>query len=1687
MDFIPYNSGGQYRMSDFVAYIPDFLKTEPDVVSLLQCMSDYLNNAYRNLRSTTEFELVRICTDTNLYSVKANMNALHEMFGTASARGEWVDFISVPRNNAKTDAVLGNASAEYPVAIRYAGEHADILPVASSLGISSETADGHVVYVTFTDGKTLAYYYDRESDSLIIDPMGTSQDPFDGSSNNPERMLSLKISDVGDVETRYLKKNGGIVYREVFFRIHIDDRKSIPNQATGTVTMPGTKEEPTDVLVDYMDRCSQSGDNYRSAMSFSDTTWKNWKDGYPTGMFYFRETSETNLMKVGADNGVLASDPAGTGSVERYAVTSLESIAGTVKVTLPVPPTVYNDGFCYLVNRKTGLRLGEFRMSLDTPVPGMCVGGKYSLILKPTKAVNIPSDTADVDLVVVPLFGTAMSLDGSKERLVLRWTSQLPMCGSSLITGKQVRFVSAAMFGDDSPVVPGFTPSLALCTGSTIFLPNASLMAGDLVYCKDTLWEGVAKIAYGGTAVTVSGQVVYKYVLADGVICRNVEELYNEGARIDIYRVTGGLATVSLEDCSVATVVGCGGITEYVVLADSNDLTVRHLLKVESVSDGMMKFTCSHLDCGKSYFVYPITVGKDYAGNVVSYIYDDECVGAILGYYSGAAMLTAGYAIGTDSETGSTALFEIYDPVPLFDGAGVYAAGDTVFYDGKLYVAGYGTSISDGETPSSSSAFREDRVSRFAYQWKTVRNAFIPYCGPFSPLEYGEEPDYSSGMAHVILPMYIRKVDDIRLKFGARDREYMYYPYTIDKSKRTRNGFVEIHSSDLWSDIVDSDLLNFVDAKVPYTVLRRGYAPELLNDVDSITAVNNHDGSWTVNVVSSGHGLITGVEVSLSGIVSGNGDEFDDAIFNLMDVRITVLDGDRFTYTVSPSTDYREMNMVAVSADEPVGKCVYSRKYHYDVVGAEVGESTGTVSHYVRFEAPYAEGVLLPGDKIEIIGGKFVTADGTDVEIAEGTYEVISDPDQTATDTDKYICVECPVSVQGETHLFPVGITRLLEAPVDGDLVYDGTSIWKVNAGEWERVDRKGLVTPVSIFARENFVDVSVTNPAISEGEMVTAKSIRYMGDGLAMVELSHPIDYISRDNAEFIEGSMEVRISNVYPTEYNGWHVIKTVYGPSYFAIAVNDANGLIDGAPVDNRSIEVRPGTWYHYDAERIAWDKVSSKATYSVANTVIGAHNGDSGVGENVGRTYVETSLPHGLRVGDNILFDISGSAITEFNSDSTVSSIVAGLCEARVVSVTGDTRFAVEGAVAGNITTGKTTVCRGWLLTKPGDNLKLLEGTYSKELASYDGKQVKFSDGNIVVLAAQEIPVEMGSWKVVGNSTWVPVRKKRVLKISELSVDMRRNPDYDQESENGMQSEYEYTPVDHVTAMKTCASTRMNFMVFRRFARNYNFSNVSLENIDTTNSTLLQFSSKYDYGSVAPRSDLAEGFDGIPDMGYPLVEKVERLSYLRDASVIDFSLIEYLGRFMGYDIATLAKNIEQNQMYNSVEERVEAVRRSVENLPQYYSLGGTETGLDMMLSAFGIIGKAITKWTEISNPYGELISSEEVDSRRAYDPATGEVWVPTPHIDLEIPIEDVSGVSVSGVDAISDLKNNIRSFKPINVVFDDIVMTIKSEINMVASLTCGEGKIYSNQSALLVNGNPDTVELDDTSAFSARCTI
>jgi hypothetical protein len=197
-----------------------------------------------------------------------------------------------------------------------------------------------------------------------------------------------------------------------------------------------------------------------------------------------------------------------------------------------------------------------------------------------------------------------------------------------------------------------------------------------------------------------------------------------------------------------------------------------------------------------------------------------------------------------------------------------------------------------------------------------------------------------------------------------------------------------------------------------------------------------------------------------------------------------------------------------------------------------------------------------------------------------------------------------------------------------------------------------------------------------------------------------------------------------------------------------------------------------------------------------------------------------------------------------------------------------------------------------------------------------------------------------------------------------------------------------------------------------------------------------------------------FKGVPDMKYPLIEKIERLAYLRDANVIDFELIEYLARFMGYDLTPMAEDVQTSNLYRTVKQQEAAIREAVNNLPQYYALGGTMSGLKMLMGAFGVIGEVLTLYTNTMHPYEEMLNRDEVAKRLDEDTSNGSfegTWVSTPYIDIALTDDSRFPQFAIQEEDIKRIREQIRVWKPIQVVFRDILLRYIDEIELKASIT------------------------------------
>ena len=327
----------------------------------------------------------------------------------------------------------------------------------------------------------------------------------------------------------------------------------------------------------------------------------------------------------------------------------------------------------------------------------------------------------------------------------------------------------------------------------------------------------------------------------------------------------------------------------------------------------------------------------------------------------------------------------------------------------------------------------------------------------------------------------------------------------------------------------------------------------------------------------------------------------------------------------------------------------------------------------------------------------------------------------------------------------------------------------------------------------------------------------------------------------------------------------------------------------------------------------------------------------------------------------------------------------------------------------------------------------------------------------------------------------------MKIRNITVDEYQNADYQYATEDDNVDEYKYatySDVDVAKMSREAYASRM-FMI-----RNPIFNKPAIPDIDTTREVNAEYSSGEDFGNIAPRDDMKPTFTGIPDMKYPLIEKIERLAYLRDANVIDFELIGYLARFMGYDLTPMADDIESSNLYRTIKQRESAIREAVLNLPQYYALGGTDAGIKMIMGAFGVIGDILTLYTNTMHPYEEMLNKDEVENRVANDSEGGKLtgtWVATPYIDIELTDDARYPQFAIHSDDISRIKEQIRLWKPINVVFRDILLRYVGEIGIKASITGPFIGIEEFGAAIgLGDGENDTVvELDYVEPGLTNC--
>src|SRR5574343_1859381 len=173
-----YNTGGIHRFIDYVSQVPDFLKAEDDVVVLLQILSDYLNNAYRNISVVEKFEFKFVAIESNLSKIQKKTAELVNLFKHCELRDSSMMFLSKPQGNPYIPT--------RPFIVEYIKFNGNIESISTIDGVlsyeiissairngSNTLYNGDKFFVKFTKEEysnySGVYYYDEGSQTLVID------------------------------------------------------------------------------------------------------------------------------------------------------------------------------------------------------------------------------------------------------------------------------------------------------------------------------------------------------------------------------------------------------------------------------------------------------------------------------------------------------------------------------------------------------------------------------------------------------------------------------------------------------------------------------------------------------------------------------------------------------------------------------------------------------------------------------------------------------------------------------------------------------------------------------------------------------------------------------------------------------------------------------------------------------------------------------------------------------------------------------------------------------------------------------------------------------------------------------------------------------------------------------------------------------------------------------------------------------------------------------------------------------------------------------------------------------------------------------------------------------------------------------------------------------------------------------
>jgi len=1614
---IIHNDGGVFRFQDYLSQIPGFLKDEDDVVVLLQLFSDYINNAYRNITTVTQFEFKLITTESRINPTILQLQKLNDLLKLSNERSLPLLYLSKPISNpiSSKNFFLG--------IFDYGGKLESLDP---SIIDPIPKKDGDRIYVRFTDPTqfihTGVYVYNTEGNNLTLDPFSSSQDPFLNTPNEPletvgglaPRMLEFNVSNITDVSVRKIKTVDTTIYFEVYFTANIESLKNIESIIPKSVDLDEDGTTDYNYLIDYYDAVETLPSTYKHkhfvkfAPQCDSMDWTNTEE-VGKGVFYSRELTQfgrDKFIKEKTKKNVYI-DPLFDDNTTTLEIETIQGDgAGLIRVKTRFPHAlcagediniegistydVQNVTITKIFNKVEFEYFDDSNSSVAEEVAGTVLISDlfFNKNINDSEKFSLKIPYKNLEGLIEFQIGDRVSRIVPVDREIVN-----KFLGENVNTDSHFIIADFNFFSGDWSIGDKVTVRSNQDFVGTITFPTG-LTEGELYEISDfPPLGGAVKLKDVELSALGDGRIdivrLNRYFDADTDV-----NLSENTIRIHhIYEDREENPIDPVADLKVGDFFQLGGerlgvielpepleenVTYRIFEVDTENKTIKLTLDQVTEVDLTTPAGSGIID-----FILMRTSRKNSAvvTNVEISVPNEE---GILTVAPHAGDLISRGVIAKISEKTAQFIADIDSTsVPWSERLAMYKKGDFVTYENIRYqLLTSVETVQIDQRPDVNKDYSRAMFDISIPDKIILENPYMFGMYRVKSLGFEEEPDFNAGFAELSQDLYIQQVDDLTLKYGHDQREWIFNARFAPKTITSRNGFLEIiqNSHDFTFDAVDGTVDPFIKTQTgtikdgqlvfsedEFALLLEGLELTLVRPISLTYNPTENLVTAKVDVDAEGdHRLKTGVRVVISGA--------DQVDYNGA-FPITVIDSETFTYapldvpTFSPATGSPEFK--------------FENTVIHKVAEMSV-ESGTTIKVKTKEDHGFREGI-----SVKVSGA-------TDPEYNR-TYENIT------IITNKIFEAEVPTTSPFTLSPDPSELAIVEYQPIDGDYIRVGNQpasnqnrIYIAREDGWVIYDDSKILENTTLYTRQNLFDITDNNPEIAKGDTFGIMSLHRTGDEVTVVLF---------EEHDYREGTI-VNIENINSSEYNGrFEIFEIINETSFKYRLAADAEPNTPGSPIKNKMMLCTSDRWYKFDVKQIQWQKKSNGLTFNS--------------GENNSEYTIEPAT-----LTDKFINNVSplfGEVTFTYFTSLTTSEVI---------------KF------------------------KVGDIVNLED-------------QFITSEGSV------DIPVKYrvtkGKWQILDTKLVAKTREVVVAAVESQEQSLSDDDPLIYTTFNDDQVE------DDIN--ENFSGNQQLFKVDNLYAANFQYVFEKIDNVDTISSYHRNYNANQDKNSVVlDRSDMNEDFIGVPDMDYPMVEKIERLAYLKDPNVIDFEFISNLGRYMGYDITLLIDDITKSTFYKTQKEIEMAVRKAIQNLPQFYTLKSTKSGLEAMMLAFGIVGKVVTLWTEANSQYENFTPDYQVRNlqyTRMIETGQSLNMVSTPHFNVELDVDGNFDNQLLG-NEIKNLISNIKRYKPINTVFDDLVAFISFSGN--ASIQMGE---ISSQGCMTFDVGFDDLEFDFGSVINNDC--